>query len=127
MMDLKSRILSEIAHPYYQPLKPKALARKLGLSGDSYPAYRTALRELIRLGRLEIGKGNAVRAAGPHGTLTGTFRKASAGFGFVRPNPAEGHPFPEVYIPSDLTLDASSGDTVLARIRKKPQPGNGNP
>jgi ribonuclease R len=127
MMNVQSRILAEIAHPYYQPLKPKALARKLGLTGDSYPAYRTALRELIRQGRLEIGKGNAVRAAGPHGTLTGTFRKTGAGFGFVRPNPAEGHPFPEVYIPSDATLDASSGDTVLVRIRKKPRPGNGNP
>ncbi len=127
VMDLQSRILSEISHPYYQPLKPKALARKLGLTGDSYPAYRTALRELIQQGRLEIGKGNAVRAAGPHGTVTGTFRKAGAGFGFVRPNPAEGHKFQEIFIPADATLDASSGDTVLVRIRKKPKPGNGNP
>jgi ribonuclease R len=127
MMDLKSRILSEIAHPYYQPLKPKALARKMGLTGDSYPAYKAALRDLLRQGRVEIGKGNAVRAAGPHGTLTGTFRKTSAGFGFVRPNPAEGHKFPEVFIPESATLDASSGDTVLVRLRKKPQPHNGNP
>src|SRR5205823_1807546 len=62
-----------------------------------------------------------------HGTLTGTFRKTSAGFGFVRPNPAEGHHFQEVYIPESATLDASSGDTVLVRIRKKPRPGNGSP
>jgi ribonuclease R len=127
MTDLKARILSEIAHPYYQPLKPKALARKLGLTGDSYPAYKAALRDLLRLGRVEVGKGNAVRAAGPHGTLTGTFRKTSAGFGFVRPNPAEGHKFPEVFIPESATLDASSGDTVLVRLSKKPQPHNGNP
>jgi ribonuclease R len=127
MTDIKSRILAEIAHPYYQPLKPKALARKLSLTGDSYPAYRSALRELIRQGRLEIGKGNAVRAAGPHGTLTGTFRKTVAGFGFVRPNPAEAHKFPEVFIPESATLDASTGDTVLVRIGKKPRPGNGNP
>src|SRR5437764_2667323 len=122
MMNVQSRILAEIAHPYYQPLKPKALARKLGLAGDSYPAYRSALRELIRQGRLEIGKGNAVRAAGPHGTVTGTFRKTGAGFGFVRPHPAEGHAFAEVFVPADATLDASSGDTVLVRIRKKPRP-----
>src|SRR3984957_3352220 len=127
MMEIQSRILAEIAHPHYQPLKPKALARKLGLTGDSYPAYRSALRDLIRQGRLEISKGNAVRVAGPHGTLTGTFRKAGAGFGFVRPNPAEGHKFPEVFIPENATLDASSGDAVLVRIRKNPRPGNGNP
>jgi ribonuclease R len=127
MADLKSRILAEVAQPYYQPLKPKALARKLGLIGDDYDAYKTALRELVRLGRLEISKGNAVRAAGPHGTLTGTFRKTKLGFGFVRPNPAEGHPFPEIYIPADATLDASSGDKVLVRIGRKPRPGNGKP
>ena len=127
MADLKSRILAEIAQPYYQPLKPKALARKLGLIGDEYDAYKTALRELVRLGRLEISKGNAVRAAGPHGTLTGTFRKTKTGFGFVRANPAEGHPFPEIYIPADATLDASSGDKVLVRIGRKPRPGNGKP
>jgi ribonuclease R len=127
MTDLQTRILAEIAHPYYHPLKPKALARKMGLTGDAYPAYRSALRELIRRGRLDIGKGNTVRAAGPHGTVAGTFRKAAAGFGFVRPNPAEGHRFNEVFIPADATLDASSGDTVLVRIGKKPPQGNGNP
>ena len=48
MADIKSRILAEIAHPVYQPLKPKALARKLGLTGDEYAAFKSALRDLIR-------------------------------------------------------------------------------
>ena len=62
------KILTHLARKNYEPLKPKALARKIGASGDHYPAFRSALRELIRMGRLEIGKGNAVRPAGPHGT-----------------------------------------------------------
>jgi ribonuclease R len=127
MATLQSRILAEVSHPRYKPLKPKALARQMGLSGADYDPFRTALRELIREGRLEIGKGNAVRPTGPHGTVTGTFRKTSAGFGFVRPNPAEGHKFQEVFIPEGDTGDASSGDTVLVRVRKKPRPGNGSP
>jgi len=46
---------------------------------------------------------------------------------FVRSNPAEGHKFPEVFIPQGDTLDAASGDTVLVRIRRKPRPGAASP
>src|SRR6266498_4419375 len=97
MSDLQTRILSAIAHPNYHPLKPKALARKLEVPAPEYDAFKDTLKELIRQGRLEIGKGNAVRPLGAHGTLTGIFRKAQAGFGFVRPNPEEGHKFNEVF------------------------------
>lgn len=118
MPDLKTRILSTLAHPSYHPLKPKALARKLGLSGSDYNAFKSALRELMDEGRVEIGKGNAVRQLGPHGTLTGIFRKTQQGFGFVRPNPDEGHRFTEVYIPEDAVRDATTGDVVLVRVRQ---------
>lgn len=93
MSDLQTRIVSALAHPNYQPVKPKALARKLGVTGGENNDFKDALKELIRLGRIEIGKGNLVRKVGAHGTITGIFRKATAGFGFVRPNPDEGHKF----------------------------------
>ena len=114
---LQTRILSTIAHPNYQPLKPKALARKLGISGPEYNDFKTALKTLIQQGRAEISKGNAVRQVGAHGTLTGIFRKANAGFGFVRPNQDEGHKFAEVFIPEDAVRDATTGDVVLVRVR----------
>lgn len=117
MSDLQTRILSTVAHPNYHPVKPKALARKLEIPGGDYNAFKDALKELIRLGRVEIGKGNNVRPLGAHGTLTGIFRKAPAGFGFVRPNPEEGHKFNEVYIPEESVRDATTGDVVLVRIR----------
>ena len=72
-------------HPNYHPVKPKALARKLEVPAGEYDAFKIALKELQRLGRVEIGKGNAVKPVGPHGTLTGIFRKAAAGFGFCAP------------------------------------------
>src|SRR5262249_9775777 len=94
------------------------LARKLGVSGGENNDFKNALKELIRLGRIEIGKGNLVRQVGAHGTLTGIFRKATAGFGFVRPNPEEGHKFNEVFIPEDAVRDAATGDVVLVRLRQ---------
>jgi ribonuclease R len=121
MSDLQARILSTIAHPNYHPVKPKALARKLELPTSDHDAFKDALKELIRQGRIEIGKGNAVRKLGAQGTLTGIFRKAAAGFGFVRPNPDEGHKFIEVFIPEEAIRDATTGDVVMVRIRPSRQ------
>ena len=118
MSNLQTRILSTLAQPSYQPLKPKALARKLGISGDAYNDFKTALHALIDQGRVEIGKGNAVRQTGGHGTVTGIFRKTNAGFGFVRPNPDEGHKFNEVFIPEEAVRNATTGDVVLVRLRQ---------
>src|SRR5438067_12566837 len=113
MSELHTRILATIAHPNYHAIKPKALARKLGITAGDYNAFRDAIKELVRQGRVEVGKGNAVRPVGAHGTLTGIFRKAEAGFGFVRPNPDEGHQFTEVFIPAEAVRDATTGDVVL--------------
>jgi ribonuclease R len=121
MPDLQAQIVAALAHPNYHPVKPKPLARKLGLPATEYDAFKDALKELIRQGRVEIGKGNAVRPVGTHGTLTGIFRKAEAGFGFVRPNPDEGHKFNEVFIPAEAVRDATTGDNVLVRLRQSRQ------
>ena len=121
MPDLQTRIISAVSHPNYQPLKPKALARKLEVSGPEYNDFKKAIKELIDLGRIEISKGNAVRKVGAHGTVTGIFRKAAAGFGFVRPNPDEGHKFNEVFIPEDAIKGATTGDIVLVRLRQSRQ------
>src|SRR5438128_225719 len=118
MSDLQSRIIAAVAHPNYHAIKPKALLRKLGLPSAENDAFKAALKELIRQGRIEIGKGNAVRPIGTHGTVTGIFRKAAAGFGFVRPNPDEGHKFNEVFIPEEAVRDATTGDVVMVRLRQ---------
>ncbi len=118
MSDLQTRILSTLAHPSYHPLKPKALARKLGIIGSAANDFRDVMKALIDQGRIEVGKGNLVRLLGGHGTLTGIFRKANAGFGFVRPNPDEGHQFNEVFIPEEGIRDAATGDVVLVRLRQ---------
>jgi len=117
MSTLPSRILAAVAHPNYQPVKPKALARKLGVPTEENAAFKAAIKELLRQGKIEIGRGNNVRPVSRHGTLTGIFRKTDAGFGFVRPNPEEGHKFNEVFIPEDGVRDAATGDVVLVRVR----------
>jgi ribonuclease R len=126
MPTLEEQILTTLSRKSYQPLKPKALARKLQVPAAAYTHFRQTLRDLVRQHRVEIGKNHTVRTAQPHGTVTGTFRKAGAGFGFVRPHALDEKVGPEIFIPESGTLDASTGDTVLVRIRRKPQtPGRG--
>ena len=60
--------------------------------------------------------------AARHGAnlVTGVFRRAQAGFGFVRPagSIAGADRKLDVFIPADRARDASSGDTVLVRLQK---------
>ncbi len=121
MLDLEKKILAAVTDPGYKPLKPKALARKVGLATDDYDHFKTAVRKLVKEGRLELAKNSTLRAPTTANTVVGVFRRTSGGFGFVRPSsPGEkGEKQPEIYIPQEGVGDASSGDTVLARIGKK--------
>jgi ribonuclease R len=120
MTNYEDQILAAVARRGYVPLKPKALARKLGVATPEYPQFRQALRELLEQGRLELGRNHAVRAAPPHGTVTGTFRRTSSGVGFVRPHSTFGQSSAEVRIAEDEGLDAATGDTVLVKVLKRP-------
>jgi ribonuclease R len=120
MPSLEDQILAAVSRKAYQPLKPKALARKLNLPSSKYGDFRRALRELIKQRRLEMGKNHTVRPAQPHGTITGIYRGTSSGFGFVRPHAIDGTTGPEIYIPDGKSLDAVTGDEVLVRITRKP-------
>jgi ribonuclease R len=119
-MNLEEQILAAVARKNYQPLKPKALARKLAVPAKDYGSFRWTLRELVKQGRLIIGKNHTVRPTPPHGTVTGIYRKTSTGTGFVRPHVIDGQAGPEILIREENALDASTGDEVLVRITRRP-------
>jgi ribonuclease R len=120
MAALEDLILSAVARKNYEPLKPKALARKLGVTSPQYADFRRALRSLIKDGRIEMGKSHTVRPSQPHGTVAGTFRRTGTGVGYVRPHFIEGQSGAEIRVHEDDSRDAATGDTVLARITRKP-------
>src|SRR5262245_61867070 len=120
MPRLEDQILSAVSRRHYQPLKPKALARKIGVPAPQYDDFRRALRDLVEQGRVEVAKNHTVRPAAPHGTVTGTYRRTSTGVGYVRPHHVEGLPGAEVRIPEEHSLDAASGDTVLVKVVRRP-------
>jgi len=72
---------------------------------------------------LEPGKGTGAVAAAEikKGIVVGKFRRAQAGFGFVRPltAPRGSDRRLDIFIPLNKTLDAASGDTVKVRLSKQ--------
>ena len=81
MADLSDQILAHVRKRTYQPLEPKALARKLGVNAPQYDDFKRALRKLLRDKMLEFGKNHTIRGLAPHGSITGTFRRISIRIG----------------------------------------------
>src|SRR5438132_13328374 len=98
MPNLEEQIVSVLGRKSYQPLEPKALARKVGVPPSQYQEFQHALRSLVKKNRVEISKNHTVRPTRPHGTVTGIFRRTGSGFGFVRPHAVDGHAGPEILI-----------------------------
>src|SRR5437660_1429206 len=116
---MHEQILAALSKPNYVPLKPKALARKIGVKDSAYAEFRKALRDLAKQGKVEHGRNHTVRAVAATGTVTGVFRRLSSGRGFVRTHAADGAAGPEIAIPEDASRDAATGDVVLVKITRK--------
>ena len=98
-----------------------AARRGEGVGSRSLARSLSALRMFYRfLERRGYGKNDAIRAAPPHGSVTGTFRRTTTGMGIVRPAAVEGWPAPEIRIHEEDCRDASTGDTVLVKVTQRP-------
>jgi ribonuclease R len=122
--DLEKQLLELINRPDYRPVKPKLLAKRLHVAQDEVPDLKRAIKKLVKRGELSYGSNHLV---GPGSgvavvnRVTGVFRRAAGGFGFVRPAGAGAAHTREqdIYIAAEDTLDAASGDKVLVRPSKE--------
>ncbi len=137
MPDLDDAILRHVNDPKYRPVKPKVICKKLGLTGDDFPKVKRAVKFLVKKGKLAYGPNHLVcplttghpaakvgdaptrREASKH--VIGTFRRAAAGFGFVRPEgtPASEGRDADIFVPLNATGDAANGDIVRLRLGTK--------
>jgi len=121
--DLPSRIVEHLKKPGYHPQKPRKLAKSLDVaSEENYPAFREALQQLMREGRVVLGAGKCVvlpPAKQASNRIIGTYRHNKRGFGFVVPTDPTGHE--DLYIPEGENGGAITGDVVAARITSRGQ------
>jgi len=137
MSNLDDAILRHVNDPKYRPVKPKVICKKLGLAGDDFSKVKRAVKFLVKKGKLAYGPSHLVcpvttshpaakvgqspthRESAKH--VVGTFRRAAAGFGFVRPEgtPASAGRDADIFVPLNGTGDAANGDKVRLRISSK--------
>lgn len=120
MPSLEEQLLALLAKKNYTPLNPKAIARKLGLPDKRYREFRRVINDLVKQKRVQFGKNHTLRKTEPHGTVTGIFRRAADGFGFVRPHAIDGKAGPDIFVRAEDAEDAATGDEVLVRVVRKP-------
>src|ERR1700685_489819 len=118
--DLAARITSAITARGGDSVTPKVLSKRLGLTKSEAAGLRRALRNLLKQGKIEYSKNHSLRAAGAHGTITGTFRRTSSGDGYVRPRPTEGVVGKDIFMHESDAQDAASGDDVFVKITRRP-------
>jgi ribonuclease R len=124
MKDLTETILQYVRRPNYQPVKVKALARRLGIAAEDYAEFRRTVKNLIRQGQLSWGRNHVVRPADQQAsegsTVVGIFHKTAGGFGFVRPHGVGKYSPREIFVPAHAVGDAATGDEVLVRLTRRP-------
>ncbi|MBI4581296.1 MAG: ribonuclease R [Planctomycetes bacterium] len=120
--ELSSRILRHVSDKQYRPQKIGRLARSMGIEHGEYSAFRAAVKELMKAGRVVLGGGNQVMLPDAAGVIIGRFRGHERGFGFVVPESLTEHG--DLFIPPGASLNAITGDTVAARITRRGKAGD---
>ena len=137
LKDLEQAVLSLVKLPNYKPLKPRAIAKQLGLAEDETRDLKRTIKRLVKRGQIAYGANHLVGPAAhkhPASTregyqVTGIFRRTEKGDGFVRPaGSAPGADRrQDIYVAARDAKDASTGDTVLVRLKKKRDTRRPNP
>jgi ribonuclease R len=113
----KDRIIKLLKKQDYEPLKLAQLAKALGVSSDNYEQFKEDFDQLRQAGHVIIGAKNLISLPSLAGQIVGTFRANPRGFGFVIPQQANTHG--DLFIPPDATLEAMTGDIVIATVKKQ--------
>jgi len=126
--EIESKLLAHVSQPNYQPVKPKVIAKKLGITEEDRRPFKRALKRLIRRGQLRYGANHLVKIPSKSDgekRISGRFQRNVKGFGFVRPSYAAAGKGREddIFIPQRRGQDAATGDLVLIRTYLGRGPG----
>jgi ribonuclease R len=118
MADFAARVLKLVSEPDYKPITLKSMSRRFRVEPDDYAEFRATVKQMVRDGKLDLGKDKTLRRPDQAGLIVGLFRRSAKGFGFVRPHTAAGRS-DQIYVPAEASRDASSGDEVAVKITKR--------
>ncbi|WP_437206994.1 ribonuclease R [Planctomicrobium sp. SH664] len=124
MSRLRSEIAKFVQAPAYQAMKPKVLAKKLGVTKKKMPAFEEALQGAIAAGDIRLTTSGRIQARRPADVYLGILRKISSGDGFVILHDPKPTDLPgDVFVDRNDLRDAQSGDEVQIKLTKRRRAG----
>jgi len=100
-----------------KPVRPRKLARLMGISEADYGDFRTAYKDLREAGRVVLGARGALAPLAAPVEMHGRFRAHPRGFGFVTPDDPTFAA--DLFVPEGATRGALTGDKVVARVTRR--------
>lgn len=123
-MSLRDELINYVSREGYKPEKPKAVAKKLGVTKKRQSEFDVALHDLVADGQLRFLDSGRVAASVPPGYVLGVIKKTSSGAGFLIPHePRPPGLVGDVYIDRRDMGDVQQGDEVLARLISRRRSG----
>ncbi len=110
-------IIKYLSSRDYMPLKPRQLARQMGVGDEDYSSFRQAIKMLRDSARIVLGAKDSLMLPEISDTMVGVYRANPRGFGFILPETPNAHG--DLYVPEGETGGAMSGDTVRAKVFRR--------
>ena len=115
----KQRLMQIFRHKDYVPMRIRELAILLDVPKEERADLKEVLDALLAEGKIGLSKRGKYALAEKF-LIKGEFLGNRKGFGFVAPEPEEGHEVgPDIFIAEPDTLNAMDGDTVLVSLLGK--------
>ena len=113
----EAKVLEVLAASTRGPLKPKEIARAVGVATPEYRRFKRLLTGLERAGKIYRVKGHRYALSGSLELSPGIVTLTRAGDAFVRPDRGVG----DLFVPATHLATAMDGDHVMTRIEARPR------
>lgn len=120
MTDLKESIVSFVQRPSYRPMKPKSLAKKLGVTKKKQAKFDAALEEARAAGEIRIADSGRIQAKAPTGSFLGIVHRVKSGDAYIilrEPKPPG--MTEDIFVDKNDLKDAQNGDEVFVKLLQR--------
>ncbi|TWT57889.1 Ribonuclease R [Thalassoglobus neptunius] len=120
MMNLTKQLIEYVKKPGYRPMKPKTLAKKIGVTKKKAAKFDAALEEGLASGEIQLSDSGRIRSKVPKGNHLGIVHRIKSGDAYVilrEPKPVG--LTDDVFVDKKDLKDAQNGDEVLIGLLQR--------
>lgn len=120
MTNLANKIIEFVQRPNYRPMKPKTLAKKMGVTKKKTAKFDAALEEARLAGEIRVADSGRIQAKAPKGSYLGIVHRVKSGDAYIilrEPKPPK--LTEDVFVDKHDLKDAQNGDEVFIKLLQR--------